>query len=158
MPKISLSQISLPHIPPISILAPIAVYSVFVILIRWGFAIDFDIVFFIIGVVVGTMLLDIVEMVFAGGEKLFFKSIWGEVLFGVLSVFVITATSSASGAGVVLAYFLRMLMMQMEEFVSTGSVTMWFTNARIVPSPMRSRILLAGGFLLFLFETYLFAL
>lgn len=60
--------------------------------------------------------------------KLIFHTSTFQLIFIVLTFFVLTSSGSLFGRGLVLAFFLHLLVDQVVDFTSTGNLVNWFKN------------------------------
>ena len=140
---------------PIPAIIFTTLYIFAMVFLKWGLEFDVNIILFSGGAMVGLILLDVFDVLFPE-ITISPRTIIGEVVFIVLSLFVITSSGSIVGSGVVLSLFLRILIEQVGEFITTKGISSWFTRAHLDPSPSIEQVVLWGGVVLFIIETYIF--
>lgn len=92
-------------------------------------------------------------------KNLVFHTFYFQLIFTVLTFYIITSSGSLLGMGLVLCFYLHMLLDQLEEYGKTGSILSWFRNQDIVEESLItskfSRVYMAViGILLLLFSFF----
>jgi len=87
--------------------------------------------------------------VFAGSDGIQTRKIihtfYFQALFLLLSVMVITSSGSLFGAGLVLGFSLHLWVLQLKDFMDTGSINNWFERLGSVLDKERQVWFLVGG-------------
>lgn len=136
-------------------LATSLLYLLLVVFLKWRLQPAPAILWFGIGAIVGIYFLDLAELFFKLSPSPF-RSIVFQVLFILVSFFIITSSGSALAAGLVLSIFLTLIYWQIEEWRRLGNLTSWYTMiAGPIPLAVQWRLLVVFV-VFFLTETYLF--
>ena len=138
--------------PPLISGVAAVIYAVGMIFLKWGGIVS-DAVFLIIGIFVGLVLLDVVDMLFPSARPLLHGMV-GVVTISIASFFVVTSSGSIMGSGVVLSLLLRVVSEQIHEYVATGQIMSWFTSQQSVGLQQGAMVTSVFIFLLF---SYVFA-
>lgn len=135
-----------------------AAYFLITTLIHWRLTIHISIIWYALGAIIGLHLLDLLEQfIFSAKTPLETSPLRSVVVQGVVtivSLFVLSSTAYAIGAGVVLFLNMRLLELQYRQWQKTKSLASWF-NSPSIPSQTQQRymrLLIA----LFIAETFIF--
>lgn len=112
-----------------------ALYLATIILLKWNIHPDWSIIWLILGSFIGTYFLDFAEHFFHLNPSPF-RSIFFQALFLVAAVFIITSAGSLLASGLVLNFYLQLLLLEVGEWQLTGSVHSWY---RLLPEPISAQ-------------------
>ncbi|OGM12113.1 hypothetical protein A2Z22_03420 [Candidatus Woesebacteria bacterium RBG_16_34_12] len=88
-------------------------------------------------------------------QKMIFHTVYFQIIFLVLTFFVITSSGSIFGRGLVLAFALHLLIDQIIDWMETKNLDNWFLNLPISLDKEQKQLYLLGNiFLLLLFGLY----
>lgn len=87
--------------------------------------------------------------------KIIFHTATFQIIFVVLSFWVITSSGSIFGRGLVLAFLLHMLTDQIVDFMETGSLSTWFRDFPLQFDETRTRVYWFVQILLFLILAFI---
>lgn len=87
--------------------------------------------------------------------KLVFHSATFQLIFWILTFFVITSSSSLLGLGLVLAFALHLLVDQAVDLFDTGSLDNWFKNFPLEMEVRKQKIFLWVNFILLLIFSFI---
>lgn len=116
-----------------------ALFTASLILIKWNLHPDWSIIWFILGSIIGIYFLDFAEHFFKLNPSPF-RSVIFQALFLVVSLFIITSAGSFLASGLVLNFYLQLVLLEVGEWQLTGSVHNWY---RLLPesiSPKSEKI------------------
>lgn len=140
--------------PPILSIIATVIFTSLVIFIKWGIELNMDMVFFLWGAIIGLILLDVLELLFEKSSP--FRTVLFELVFVVLGFFIVSSSASVLGVGVVLSYFLRMIVEQALEIQKTNQLVSWTTGVKVSDKTSFGYIVFIGGIAAFVFETAIF--
>lgn len=106
-----------------------ALFTASLILIKWNLHPDWSILGFVLGSVVGVYFLDFAEHFFKLNPSPF-RSIIFQTLFLVVAFFIITSAGSFLASGLVLNFYLQLVLLEVGEWQLTGNVHNWY---RLLP-------------------------
>ena len=86
--------------------------------------------------------------------KLVFHSATFQLIFWVLTFFVITSSGSLLGRGLVLAFTLHLLVDQLVDLSDTGSLENWFKNFPLEMDPRKQKLYLWANLILLLIFSF----
>lgn len=129
-------------------------YLLIVALSRWLVRPELDALWFLMGGIIGVYFLEAAEMFFALSPSPF-RSVVFQVLFSVVTFFVVTSSTSMLGAGLVLSLSLQMLLWQIGEWRVAGSLDRWYRMVAGPVNPATQRMILIGFSVLFFIDTYI---
>lgn len=112
-----------------------ALYLATVILIKWNIHPDWSILWFVLGSGVGVYFLDFAEHFFKLNPSPF-RSVVFQALFLVVAFFIITSAGSFHTSGLVLNFYLQLVLLEVGEWQLTGSLHNWY---RLLPEPISPR-------------------
>ena len=87
--------------------------------------------------------------------RLIFHTATFELIFVILTFFVLTSSGSLLGRGLVLAFFLHLIVDQGVDLASTGALNNWFKNFPLELTPSRQKTFWWAGALLLLIFSFL---
>lgn len=113
------------------------IYLIILIILRWRIYPTLDIVFFLVGGILGSQFLDLAEIFFRDlsssknplsslqQEHSSLKNVLSQVVLVPLSLFVLTSSGSLFGTGLVLSILFSMLYRQWQEYQANGNIKSW---------------------------------
>jgi hypothetical protein len=130
-------------------------YLLFLTILRWKTNLDWRILFFLGGGILGVYFLDLADILFKISPSPF-KNVLFQAIFVPFSLFVLTSSGSLFGAGLIFSIFLSMLFGQWQEFGKSGNISNWFWIVKVDFPPKTQQIYFAVMSGIFIFLSLLF--
>ena len=132
-------------------------YIVILGLLKWRLKPDISTILYLLGGLFGVYFLDVADVIFDTKPSPF-QSIIFMILFGIVSFFVVTSSGSMFAAGLVLAIYFSLLLMQAEDWQEYRNLDKWYRLVKAPPSVRIQQWIVLGIALLLVIETLLFIL
>lgn len=124
-------------------------------ILKWHTSFVWDMVWFLLGGLLGVYFLDAAELFFAVSPSPF-RSIFFMALYSIVGFFVVSSSANGFGSGVVLIVYLQLLLWQYGQWKVQGNLDSWFrVPTGSVPIVTQRAALLAFVGVLLL-QTYFF--
>lgn len=140
---------------PVTFVVISFLYFILVSILKWRLTLSIDILWFLLGGLLGIYFLDISEEFFQLSPSPF-RTIIFQTLFGVVSFFIVTSSGSFLASGLVLSLYLSMLLWQVGEWKIAGNLSSWYRMTTASINPQAQQWILWGFTGLFILETFLF--
>jgi len=101
-------------------------------------------------------LVDYINATIDQREKLIIHTAYFQVIFSVLTFYVLSSSGGVIGRGLVYGFSLRLLVEQVVEFLKFGNIGKWFSDMRISLGTHQTKVyLLANGLIFLIFSLML---
>lgn len=132
-----------------------SVILLFIGFFHWYRNISFDVFWFLLGGVFGIYFIDVADGIVSMRPSPF-RSVIFQILFAIISFFLITSSTSYFAIGLVLSSFIQMLLIQLDEWKRLRNLDSWYHMIDVNVGPSIQRNILAGFFVLLGVQILLF--
>lgn len=139
-------------LPSVPTAFAVGIYVPIVLFFKWGIVFSWSMFWFVLGAVIGLVLLDVTDTLFPDASRLI-HGMAGVATITVAAFFVVTSSQSIVGTGLVLSLLLRIVSEQVFEYTTTGQIASWFVGKHTQFT--HQGVIIITGLLLILFS-YLF--